>query len=183
MASRSRKASSTSPAPNRPSRMLHARWPNGWKGCCRGSGSPRFCPTSMAGPASATASPTCAAATRQPTSRPCWRRSWPTAPISVSRAWPTRHAGSATTIWSTSRNGTSATTTTSPPGPPSSTPTTGIRWPRFGTTGRPRPRTANISAPVAGRDPVAPSTPNTASTPAWSSIPTCPDDTGRSIPR
>ena len=35
----------------------------------------------------------------------------------------------------------------------------------------------------AGRDPGAPSTPNTASTPAWSSIPMCPDDTGRSIPR
>ena len=31
--------------------------------------------------------------------------------------------------------------------------------------------------------PGAPSTPNTASTPAWSSIPMCPDNTGRSIPR
>ena len=109
-----------------------------------------------------------------PTDRRYWRRYSPTAPISVSRAWPMRRAASAIIISSTWRSGTSATTTTSPRAPLLSTPITDIRWRRSGTMEQPRPQTGSISGPEVARGRAAPSMPNMASTPARSSTRTSP---------
>ena len=62
--------------------------------CCRPARSRMSCSTSTAGPDLLTASRISATAGCRTTSRPCSRRSWPTASISASIAWPTRFGAS-----------------------------------------------------------------------------------------
>src|SRR5215472_1911330 len=147
---------------------------------CQGCVSPRFSAMSMAGPGMPIGSPICVLAIWRRTNRRCWPQSWRTAAILVLPAWPTHRTVSATTIWSTWRNGTSATTTMSPLAPPSSTPIIDIRWRRSGMMGRPPHRTASTSGVAVTLGRVARSMPSTASIQVSWSTRTFPGNTTRS---